>query len=80
MEECGLFKTKDYIWKHRQMFVAYVVDCLMSTAYRGGEQRQGTPCHQWWWEQEMDLDEQPLISEASYDGSDSLGTFGGMGG
>ena len=57
LEECRLFRIKEYILWRRQMIMAYVVDRPIFAACREGEQIRGTPQHQWGWEQEMDLDE-----------------------
>ena len=80
LEECGLYKIEEYVRRRRQTIVAYVVDWLLLAACREGEVRQGTPCRQWWWEQEMDLDEQQRNSVASYEGSDSSGALDDVGG
>ncbi len=80
LEECGLHTLEEYVRRRRQTIVAYVVDRPLLVACREGERQRGTPCRQWWWEQEMDLDEQPPILEASYDSSDFSGALDDVGG
>ncbi len=80
LEECGLFSIEEYVRRRRHMIVAYVVDQPLLAACREGERQRGTPFCQWWWEQDIELDEQPLTSAASYDSSHSSGALDNVGG
>ena len=60
--------------------MAWVVDHPLFADCQEGEQNWGTPCHQWWWEQEM-----TLITALSYlavvsDDESTLGTSTCVGG
>ena len=69
LEEVGLQTMEHYVRQRRQTIVAWVVDRPLFAACREGKRKRGTPQHQWWWEQEMSLDEVSLHSDASSDSS-----------
>ncbi len=65
---------EQYILRRRATIAAWVVDRPLLAACREGERLRGTPHRQWWWEQEMSLDEDPSILEYSSDGDSSWET------
>ena len=68
LREVGLQTMEAYLKRRRQTIVAWVVDRPLHAACKGGARKQGSPQHLWWWEQEFDLDEVSLPSDASSDG------------
>ena len=67
LEEVGLHSVKEYIDRRRQTIAAWVVSRPIYVRCLGGERRPGTPRHQWWWEQDFDLDEAIRVSESLYE-------------
>ena len=68
LQEVGLQTMEAYITRRRQTIVAWVVDRPLYAACGEGVRKRGSPQHLWWWEQEFDLDEVCLPSDASSDG------------
>jgi hypothetical protein len=57
LEECGLHLVEEYIQTRRTTIAMYVVNHPLYLEYKEGELRQGSMLRQWWWEQELGLDE-----------------------
>lgn len=79
LKECGLQTMEEYILGRRATIAAWVVDRPLLAACKDGERMRGTPHRQWWWEQEMSLEEDPSDSEYSSDGESSWGSYSSWG-
>ena len=89
LTECELQTIEEYIRHWCQSIAAWVVDHPLFEVCWEGERMRGSPCRQWWWEQEMELDlAPPTVAVVSNDkttlGSSSSvgdgGDFSGWGG
>ncbi len=56
LQECGVDTILHRINIRRATIFRYVVDQPIYEACRGGEWRRGSPPRQWWWEQNLSLD------------------------
>ena len=79
LTECGLQTIEEYVRRRQQSIAAWVVNQPLFAACWEGERRRGLPQHQWWWEQEVELDLALLGVDASGDDT-SLGSLLSTGG
>ncbi len=56
LKECVLQTIDKYIRHWQQSITSWVMDHPLFAACWEGERIRGSPCRQWWWEQEMELD------------------------
>ena len=70
LRECGLWPIEVYIRRHHATIAEHIVCHPIFAECEEGEQ-YGSPRHSFWWEQELTLDEDSLISGYSSDGSAS---------
>ena len=71
---------EEYSRRWRQSVTAWGGDCPLFVECREGEQMQGSPCCQWWWEQEMELDMVPPTVAVVSDGKSTSGSLSSVGG
>ena len=58
LKECGMHSILHYIGVRRETIFQYVVDRPIHKTCMEGERRRGSVPRQWWWEQEMCLDDE----------------------
>jgi len=56
LEEVGLHPIAHYVEVRRHTITKFIVNWPIFDCCVGGERRQGTNHHLWWWDQPMDLD------------------------
>ncbi len=57
LKECGLHLMEEYIQNCQTTIAMYVVNHPLYLECKEGERRRGAMLRQWWWEQELGLDE-----------------------
>ncbi len=57
LEKYGLHSVEEYIQNCRTTIAMYVVNRPLYLECKEGERRRGSMPRQWWWEQELGLDE-----------------------
>jgi hypothetical protein len=57
LKECGLHSMEEYIQNSQTTITMYVVNRPLYLECKEGEHRRGSMPRQWWWEQELGLDE-----------------------
>ena len=57
LAECGLHSVEEYIRSRRSTIATYVVNRPLYLECKEGERRRGSMPRQWWWEQELGLDD-----------------------
>ena len=56
LKECRMHSILHYIGVRRETIFCYMVDWPIHFLCTAGERRRGSASRQWWWEQEMCLD------------------------
>ncbi len=57
LKECSLYSVEEYIQTRQTTIVMYVVNRPLYLECKEGGRRRGSMLRQWWWEQELGLDE-----------------------
>ena len=57
LKECGLHLVEEYIQNRQTTIAMFVVNRPLYLECKEGECQQGSMPRQWWWEQELGLDE-----------------------
>ena len=59
LNECGLKTITTNICQRQAAVTEHIMCHPIFAEYREGEERHGSPCHSFWWEQELTLDKEP---------------------
>ncbi len=69
LEEDGLQTVEEYIRQRRNTVAEFIAMRPLFLTCWEGKRLRGSPRHTFWWEQELDLDLEELISVSGSDGS-----------